>query len=71
MGNIPGEESTVEWGETANLGNTTLVFITGSGFSRIHITALSGLTANTKYYYRVITNNTQSDVFDFVITLSK
>ena len=62
-----GEESTVEWGETANLGNTTSgIFITGSGFSRIHITALSGLTANTKYYYRVITNNTQSDVFDFV-----
>ena len=62
-----GEESTVEWGETANLGNSTSgIFITGSGFSRIHITALSGLTANTKYYYRVITNNTQSDVFDFV-----
>ena len=62
-----GEESTVEWGETANLGNTTSgIFITGSGFSRTYITALSGLTANTKYYYRVITNNTQSDVFDFV-----
>ena len=62
-----GEESTVEWGETSNLGNSTSgIFITGSGFSRIHITAISGLTANTKYYYRVITNNTQSDVFDFV-----
>jgi len=62
-----GDESTVEWGETASLGNSTSgIFITGSGFSRIHITALSGLTANTKYYYRVITNDTQSDVFDFV-----
>ena len=28
-----GEESTVEWGETADLGNTTSgIFITGSGF---------------------------------------
>ena len=27
---------------------------------------ISGLEPNTKYYYRVITNNAQSDVFDFV-----
>lgn len=62
-----GEESTVEWGTTTSLGNSSSgIFITGSGFSRIHITVISGLDANTKYYYRVITNSVQSNIFDFV-----
>ena len=62
-----GEESTVEWGTTTALGNSSSgIFITGSGFSRIHTTVISGLDANTKYYYRVITNSVQSNIFDFV-----
>lgn len=62
-----GNESTVEWGTSNALGNSSSgIFIAGNGLSRIHTTTLAGLEANTKYYYRVITNNVQSDVFDFV-----
>ncbi|MDA8910982.1 metallophosphoesterase [Crocinitomicaceae bacterium] len=62
-----GNESTVEWGTSNILGNSSSgVFISGNGLSRIHTTMLSGLESNTKYYYKVITNNAQSDIFDFV-----
>jgi hypothetical protein len=62
-----GNESTVEWGTSNTLGNSSSgVFISGNGLSRIHTTMLSGLESNTKYYYKVITNNAQSDIFDFV-----
>lgn len=62
-----GEESTVEWGMTNTLGNSSSgLFITGNGFSKIHTTLVNGLTANTKYYYRVITGSVQSNIFDFV-----
>ena len=62
-----GNESVVEWGTSSSLGNSSSgIFIAGNGLSRIHTTMISGLEPNTKYYYRVITNNAQSDVFDFV-----
>ena len=62
-----GNESTVEWGTSNALGNSSSgIFIAGNGLSRIHTTVLSGLESNTKYYYKVITNNAQSNVFDFV-----
>lgn len=62
-----GNESTVEWGTSNTLENSSSgVFISGNGLSRIHTTMLSGLESNTKYYYKVITNNAQSDIFDFV-----
>ncbi|MDA7761960.1 metallophosphoesterase [Crocinitomicaceae bacterium] len=62
-----GNESTVEWGTSNTLGNSSSgVFISGNGLSRIHTTMLSELESNTKYYYKVITNNAQSDIFDFV-----
>ena len=62
-----GEESTVEWGMTNTLGNSSSgLFITGNGSSKIHTTLVNGLTANTKYYYRVITGSVQSNIFDFV-----
>ncbi|MDB3904993.1 metallophosphoesterase [Crocinitomicaceae bacterium] len=62
-----GNESVVEWGTSSSLGNSSSgIFIAGNGLSRIHTTMLSGLESNTKYYYKVITNNAQSDIFDFV-----
>ena len=62
-----GNESLVEWGTSSSLGNSSSgIFMAGNGLSRIHTTIISGLESNTKYYYRVITNNAQSDIFDFV-----
>ncbi len=62
-----GDESLVDWGESSGLGNTTSgTFVVGNGASRLHSVTLSGLTDNTRYYYKVSTGGVQSDVHDFV-----
>ncbi len=50
-------QGTVEWGTTPfNLNNTaTSSSITGSGSSRIHTAQITGLTPDSKYYYKVLT----------------
>ncbi len=61
-----GEESTVEWGLSPALGNTTVGTATPSdGSSRIHEVQLENLERFTKYYYRVITGSATSEVFSF------
>ena len=61
------DESIIEWGPTSSLEYTSLgTFVTGSGLSRVHTVALSGLSPDTRYFYRVKTNSVESDVFDFI-----
>jgi hypothetical protein len=61
------DESIIKWGPTSDLGNTSLgTFVTGSGLSRVHTVVVNGLNPDTRYYYRIETNDVQSDVFDFV-----
>jgi hypothetical protein len=59
--------SYVEWGNTTALGNidSTTFEITSSPAS-LFTANLSGLQANTKYYYRVRTENDTSSIFSFV-----
>lgn len=62
-----GSESTVEWGTTNALGNSTSgISFTGSGASVIHNVSLTGLSPNTRYFYRVITGTAISTIFDFI-----
>ena len=62
-----GDESTVEWGTTSALGNTaTGTAVTGSILSRVHDTKITGLTPNTRYYYKVVTGSAQSPIYDFI-----
>ena len=61
------DESIVKWGPTSALGNTSLgTFVTGNGLSRVHTVIVNGLSPDTRYYYRIETNDVQSEVFDFV-----
>ena len=61
------DESIIKWGPTSDLGNTSLgTFVTGSGLSRVHTVVVNGLSPDTRYYYRIETNDVQSDIFDFV-----
>ena len=61
------DESIVKWGPTSALGNTSLgTFVTGNGLSRVHTVVVNGLSPDTRYYYRIETNDVQSEVFDFV-----
>ena len=62
-----GSESTVEWGTTKGLGSTTTgTTQTGDGFSVVHEVQLTGLSANTKYYYRTVTSDAASAISHFV-----
>lgn len=61
-----GDESIVEWGLTENLGNTTIgTAFQSSGNSRIHEVKLEGLQRFTRYYYRVKTENSTSEIYKF------
>ena len=61
------DESIVTWGTTNGLGNTAIgTFVTGSGLSRVHTVVVNGLEPDTRYYYRIETNDIQSAIFDFV-----
>ena len=62
-----GSESVAEWGLTNGLGNSTNGTAESvSGGSYIHTVLLTGLSSNTKYYYKVITEDVESDVFNFI-----
>jgi MYXO-CTERM domain-containing protein len=62
-----GSESTVEWGETNALGQTTQGSAkTGLFSSQIHTTKLDNLSPATRYYYRVITDEAVSPTYDFI-----
>jgi hypothetical protein len=58
----------IDWGTTAfALTNTVMsTSIAGEGTNRIHTATISGLTADTKYYYRV---RTSTDMLSLVYTL--
>lgn len=61
-----GSQSIVEWGLSTSLGQSTSGSAkTGFGLSRIHEVQLTGLAPNTVYYYRVKTDNTYSDIYQF------
>lgn len=61
------EESIVEWGETAKLGQKTTGKAEGVNFteSRLHEVRLTGLKRLTTYYYRVQTGKLKSDIYQF------
>ncbi|AGA80024.1 fibronectin type III domain-containing protein [Echinicola vietnamensis] len=62
-----GDESTVEWGETVDLGNTSQGESLDVNFTeaRVHEVRVEGLKKFTTYYYRVRTGDAVSDVFQF------
>jgi len=61
-----GEESTLEWGATTDLGNTTTGNTTATTAStRMHEVQLTGLERFTTYYYRVKTGSAVSEIFSF------
>lgn len=63
-----GTTHTVEWGiGQANLNNSaTAISNTISGSNLVHEATISGLTANTRYYYKVVSDNEESAIFDFI-----
>ena len=62
-----GEETMVEWGESLNLGFTTSgIAETSIDGYQIHDVYLENLSENTRYYYKVLTGNLESDIYDFV-----
>jgi hypothetical protein len=58
--------SFVEWGNTDTLGNIDSTTSEITSFPSCLFTAkLTGLQPNTKYYYRVVTGDSFSSIFDF------
>ncbi len=61
-----GEESTVDWGLTPGLGNSSSgIFSTTVVNTKFHEVQLLGLTRFTTYYYRVKTGAAVSSTFQF------
>jgi hypothetical protein len=61
-----GTESIVDWGLSSELGQQNSgEAITGDGSSRIHEVQLTGLLADTRYYYRVSAGSVVSEVHEF------
>jgi hypothetical protein len=59
--------SEVQYGTTTALGTTVQATIaTGSGISRICDAHLTGLLPATKYYYKAVTNTTESGNYHFI-----
>jgi len=59
-----GEESRVEWGTSAALGQTAIGTAQPSeGAHRLHEVQLTGLTPGTRYHYRAITGAAISETF--------
>ena len=59
-------ESIVEWGETEDLGNSTLgTAEVGFLFSYIHTVQISDLTPNAIYHYRTVTEGLTSEIYHF------
>lgn len=62
-----GTESTVEYGTTAALGSSASgSSTTGLIITQVHTTQLTGLTPDTRYYYKVVTGSAESSIHDFV-----
>ena len=60
------QQSLVEYGLTLFLGNSqTGTAFTGNGSSYIHNVEIINLEPNTKYFYRVITNDAISEIYHF------
>jgi len=58
--------SSVDWDTTMALSHNTIASsITSSGSNRIHTATITGLLANTKYYYRVNSGSTSSILYSF------
>jgi predicted MPP superfamily phosphohydrolase len=63
-----GSESKVEWGSWPTLGEVaTGTSITSYGSNKLHTVQLKGLQTSARYYYRVITGNLTSDIYDFIM----
>ena len=61
------DESIVHWGETTELGYTATGDAENSINSYyIHDVHLTDLNQNTRYYYKVVTGDLESEIFDFV-----
>lgn len=62
-----GTETTVNWGTTVALGNTTSgTSAIGQLTSQLHHAQITGLQPNTRYYYQVKTGALTSTVVDFI-----
>ena len=62
-----GTESTVEWGLTESLENSATGSASeGFGESKHHGVELTGLEPGTRYWYRTVTEDAVSQVYDFV-----
>ena len=60
------DESIIEWGPTAGLGNIAVgAFEMSILLSCVHAVNIEGLSPETRYYYRVNSGDVISDVFDF------
>jgi len=61
-------DSRVEWGTWPTLGEvTTGTAITSYGSNKLHTVKLTGLQTSARYYYRVITGNLTSEIYDFIM----
>ncbi|MBK53089.1 MAG: metallophosphoesterase [Candidatus Marinimicrobia bacterium] len=61
------DQSIVQFGLTENLGNTQFgIAEIGNGLSRIHTVTITELSPQTRYFYKVSTNNVNSDIFNFI-----
>ena len=61
------DQSIVEYGLTENLGSSQIgTTEIGNGFSRIHTVTISGLSPETRYFYKVSTNNIESEIYNFI-----
>ena len=61
------DESIVEWGSTSSFGNTALgTFVSGNGLSKVHTVKITGLSPDTRYYYRIHTDAVVSQTYDFI-----
>lgn len=63
-----GSSHVTEWGLfPGNLDQTDAAgSISSQGSNLIHMVQLSGLSANTRYYYRVVSDSEFSQIFDFI-----
>ena len=60
-----------QWGTNNNLGNTTISQSVGSGANFTNsVAALTGLSANTTYYYRAVASNNSGTVYGNILNFS-
>ena len=60
-----------QWGTTTNLNNTTTIQPVGAGASYLNYSfALTGLSANTTYYFRAATSNPSGTVYGSILSFT-